>query len=180
MYPLDGKNPVVFVVVFVVVFDGFPYVLFSPNMKHVERRLKIIAIPRLSDMVSVIKWARIGYKFAFSLPIKYTALKSTILASGDYYIDVDVNVYHEHWCWPAIHSVAFNFQFYFHFPFHLHLHISLMSKMMSKMTTMFSVYTVVAVAVERYATLIDFLNKVGLISEIYIIFFTKDLHGPNY
>ena len=54
MYPLDGKNPVVFVVVFVVVFDGFPYVLFSPNMKHVERRLKIIAIPRLSDMVSMI------------------------------------------------------------------------------------------------------------------------------
>ena len=51
---------------------------------------------------------------------------------------------------------------------------------MSKMTTMFSVYTVVAVAVERYTTLIDFLNKVGLISEIYIIFFTKDLHGPNY
>ena len=46
--------------------------LFSPNMKHVERRLKIIAIPRLSDMVSMIKWARIGYKFAFSLPIKYT------------------------------------------------------------------------------------------------------------
>ena len=48
------------------------------------------------------------------------------------------------------------------------------------MTPIFSVYTVVAVAVERYATLIDFLNKVCLISEIYIPSFTKDLHGPNY
>ena len=48
------------------------------------------------------------------------------------------------------------------------------------MIPMFSVYTVVAVAVERYATLIDFLNKVCLISEIYILFFTKDLHGPKY